>query len=193
MIKIIILYKNDAGITIEVIARAGRKIYPYCYPDVDFNSIEDYTETELQFCIVKDNVRSSPMMLEEIVGAPIFSNMDGSLFTYKLSLFDRKICAPNCPNSADSSSIAEGGYLDKCLEGYNFKRYDPKQKEQKPFSGGTRCRVCNEFNNYAEPDEVIGDAKYTCWTCAANPLKRWKGLSNQEQVSMVMKLNNIKG
>jgi len=41
---------------------------------------------------------------------------------------------------------------------------------------GIYCRSCCEYNKYANPDYVIMDGKFTCWTCANHPERKRKGL-----------------
>jgi len=49
------------------------------------------------------------------------------------------------------------------------------------------CRSCNEFNKYAEPDNVIDDNKYTCWACKTHPYRKYKGLKTKEDIQKFKK------
>ena len=45
---------------------------------------------------------------------------------------------------------------------------------------GCHCRSCNEFNDYAEPDAVIDDGKFTCWHCGNHPDRKKRGLPSDK-------------
>lgn len=40
-------------------------------------------------------------------------------------------------------------------------------------NSGSFCRSCNEFNEYAPPDDVVSDGKHTCYMCITSS-ERWK-------------------
>lgn len=65
-----------------------------------------------------------------------------------------------------------------------------KVEEKKVEIIGCNCRVCKEFNNWAIPDGVVGDGKYTCWNCANSYHRIIRGLDMDKldsQVAMIKK------
>lgn len=54
---------------------------------------------------------------------------------------------------------------------------------------GCCCRACNDFNEYAVPDQIVSDGKYTCWACAMHPDRKRRGLEgNREALEKLNKL-----
>ena len=189
MITKSIFYRhNVTGSMIEVVARAGEDISPYCYPGKDLNFLAEYTEIELLFFkYAEGNRDGESVTVESIIGAPV-----NELFTFKYSLYDRAVCAANCSNSKGNCLIERDCFLDIKLASYSWKRIE-EHAEQKPEpKGGCFCRSCNDYNEYMVADNVICDGKFTCWSCASNPYRRSKGLATKEQIDRVTKLNNIK-
>ncbi len=50
------------------------------------------------------------------------------------------------------------------------------KKQSNSKKSGIYCRSCNEYNEYAETDNIIDDNKYTCWNCGTSPSRKRKGL-----------------
>ena len=192
MLEKSIYYKNAAkGIVLEVLVRAGESVYPYCYPNSDMTSLNDYTEVEALFYRLIDGKRAIGFpTLESIIGI-----IDGGLgLVYKNSFADRAICIGNISNT--DPCYEENGLFDSLIKPHGYKRVLVEEAhskmEEKMVLNGTWCRSCNNFSEYAEADKIINDGKHTCWSCASHPERRRKGLETPEQVALVLKHNNIK-
>jgi len=75
-----------------------------------------------------------------------------------------------------------------------YNVYNSSEKVVK-IKGGSFCRSCGEYNNYAEVDKVIEDGKYTCWNCANSDIRIYRGLNCDnlsKAVMMIRKNNNIR-
>ena len=46
---------------------------------------------------------------------------------------------------------------------------------------GVFCRSCNEFNEFAEPDYISDDGKFTCYGCGTHPDRRYKGIADSKR------------
>ena len=192
MIEKSIYYKNAAkGIVLEVLVRAGENVYPYCYPNSDMNSLNDYTEVEAIFYRLIDGKRNcNSKTLEAIMGI-----VGGSFgFNYRNSFADRAVCVSNISNT--EPCYEENGFFDFLLRNQGYKRVGTEDAlilmDEKLAANGTWCRACNNFSEYAEADKIVNDGKHTCWSCANHPERRKRGLEKPEQIALVMKHNHIK-
>ena len=57
-------------------------------------------------------------------------------------------------------------------------KQDAQERLDKYIKKGAFCRVCNDYNEYAEPDRLAEDDKYTCWSCGTHPERKRKGLTS---------------
>ena len=94
--------------------------------------------------------------------------------------------------SINQSSKCGGGGCGSCSSSCNSKDCDDcdddcndnskkcSTKKSSYSKNGCYCRSCNEYNEYAEPDEVIEDNKFTCFVCGNHPDRKGKGLPNDK-------------
>lgn len=61
-----------------------------------------------------------------------------------------------------------------------------------PPDKGAKCRACGDFNDYAEPDKIINDHKYTCYSCRTHPERHRKGLPSDKVQDMIDYYNKQK-
>lgn len=59
------------------------------------------------------------------------------------------------------------------------KRLQELRKKNK--ESGIHCRVCNGYFEYAAPDKVIPDSKFTCWDCGHSPYKKYKNIPDDKK------------
>lgn len=190
MLQKSLFFKNqNKGIVFEVILRAGKDIYPYCYPNNDLNSLDEYGEVEAVFFQLVNGKRGEAKKIEDILDITSTSNIDVVFCSYSLSFFDRVIVRANCL----PFWFKRGEYFEKEMKKHGFERIENIPEETvplKPAYMGVFCRACGEFNEYAEPDMVADDNKFTCWTCASHYSKRSRGL-NENQVSQLLSLMKL--
>jgi hypothetical protein len=55
---------------------------------------------------------------------------------------------------------------------------------------GCFCRSCQEFYQFAAPDNVIFDNKMTCWRCGTHLYRKYKGLPSEKVKEIDLIYNN---
>ena len=76
-------------------------------------------------------------------------------------------CAKDCDECTCGN---DGSICDKCSGKINGCGGCKKD------SAGCYCRACNDYNEFGEPDNVIQDGKFTCWSCGHSSTRKGKGL-----------------
>lgn len=68
-------------------------------------------------------------------------------------------------------------YLDNTT---TSKAKNTPSKPAKKELDGCFCRSCEEFYQFAAPDNVISDNKMTCWRCGTHLYRKYKGLPREK-------------
>ena len=163
------------GITnITVVIRGGQNIF--CEPEIEKASMDEYKAFEMYFIIGSEVKPLTDILTKHNIVSP---------YTYETSMLDNIQCVPYVRRN-DLKQLKE--YLKKC----GFSTGTGSSVSNKKCNG-VLCRVCNEFNEWAEPDNINKDSKYTCYKCGTNPYRFHVGLEGDSQIAQMRLLYKGKG
>ncbi len=145
-----------------------------CFPQEDLNNISQYRSVELLYLFKREDGEDIPQELSFWIGTEDHY--------YYESAFDGSLCCPITILSEVLDTIKENGFI-----------LETENKKSILKSNGCCCRVCNEFNDYSEPDGICMDDKYTCYNCGTHPYKYSIGLINDEQKNRMLSMYKGKG
>lgn len=175
MIKKTLVYPKKIELKLEL--RGGETCY--CFPQAELHQIDDYQCFEIGFIFSTTNygvLKDYLKLLNE--------NCENWL-CYDFSPLDNNLVAPYCTKQ-DLERI------ENILTPLGYDGNEQKQQNIKKPTG-VICRVCKEFNPFADSDNITNELEYTCWGCGTNPSRYRIGLTTNIQVEKLRQIYKGKG
>jgi len=166
-------FKHPEKDPLHLKCRVGKDCH--CYPKEDLSNFSKYRSVEILYLFKRPDGEDIPQKLSFWVGE------EEDPYYYE-NAFDGLLCCPITILNDTLFVLKEQGFI---LENEN--------KKSILDSNGCCCRVCNEFNDYADPDGICIDGKYTCYNCGTHPYKYSIGLVNDEQKNKMLNIYKGKG